>query len=157
MTRVRRLDAHLFVFDVDAAVSFYYSVLGAQELFRTHAPSGAVMFVELAVGDARLLVSPDAPAFGTRAPGSASGPSPVQLTVTVDDADAVVRRAAFNGAVIDQPVERMFWGEDFGRFRDPFGHRWAVTTGRELLTPSEMADNVPSDLTLNQAGGDSGD
>jgi PhnB protein len=32
----------------------------------------------------------------------------------------------------------MFWGDRFGKLRDPFGHEWAVATHVEDVAPAEM-------------------
>lgn len=47
------------------------------------------------------------------------------------------------------PVEDMLWGERYGIIRDPFGHRWAVTTGRQDLTPDEIGMRTPPHVYAN--------
>jgi hypothetical protein len=32
----------------------------------------------------------------------------------------------------------MFWGDRFGRLKDPFGHSWSVATHKEDVAPAEM-------------------
>jgi hypothetical protein len=34
----------------------------------------------------------------------------------------------------------MFWGDRFGSVADPFGHRWAIATHIEDVSPDEMAE-----------------
>ncbi|MFC5826955.1 VOC family protein [Nonomuraea insulae] len=51
-------------------------------------------------------------------------------------------RAVAAGAEVEMPVREMFWGERYGVLRDPFGHRWAVTTAREQLTPDEIVEGT---------------
>ncbi|MPZ79144.1 MAG: hypothetical protein GEV28_01575 [Actinophytocola sp.] len=60
-SRARALTPHLFVRDVTAAIAFYRTAFGAVELFRNVLPDGTVLSIELAVGDARLLVSEEVP------------------------------------------------------------------------------------------------
>lgn len=43
-------------------------------------------------------------------------------------------------------IGEMFWGERYGVLRDPFGHRWALSTAREELTPDEIARRAPEDV-----------
>ncbi|HEX2033429.1 MAG TPA: VOC family protein [Chloroflexota bacterium] len=143
--RPQGLFPHLFVRDADAAVAFYHQAFGAAELFRTVLPDGKVLYVELAFGDARLHVSEETPALNALAPPSLGG-SPVLLTLQVEDVDAVVRRAVQAGAVVELPVQEMFFGERYGVLRDPFGHRWALSTAREQLTPDEIAGRAPPDV-----------
>ncbi len=144
MTRRRPhgLCPHIFVRDADAAVAFYRRAFGATELFRTTLPDGTVLFVELALGAGRLLVSEEAPSLNALAPPTIGG-SPVLLTLQVDDVDAVARRAVWAGAEVERPVQEMFFGERYGVVRDPFGHRWALSTIREQLTPDDIARRSP--------------
>jgi PhnB protein len=139
------LTPHLFVRDTDAAVAFYRTAFGAAELLRNSLPDGRVLFVELAVGPARLLLSEETPSLGALAPPTIGG-SPVLLHVEVEDPDAVARRAVDAGAVVEMPVQEMFWGERYGVLRDPFGHRWSLSTAREQLTPDDIAHRTPPDI-----------
>jgi PhnB protein len=139
------LTPHLFVRDTDAAVAFYRNAFGAAELWRNSLPDGRVLFVELAVGPARLLVSEETPTLGALAPPTIGG-SPVLLHVEVQDVDAVARQAVEAGAAIEMPVQEMFWGERYGVLVDPYGHRWAVSTAREQLTPDDIARSTPPDI-----------
>ena len=139
------LTPHLFVRDTDAAVTFYRRAFGAAELFRNRLPDGRVLFVELAVGPARLLLSEETPSLNALAPPTIGG-SPVLLHVEVEDPDAVARRAVDAGAEMEMPVQEMFWGERYGVLRDPFGHRWSISTAREQLTPDDIAHRTPPDI-----------
>jgi PhnB protein len=143
--RPTSLTPHLFVRDTDAAVAFYRTVFGAAELLRNRLPDGRVLFVELAVGAGRLLLSEETPSLNALAPPTIGG-SPVLLHIEVADPDAVARRAVDAGAVVEMPVQEMFWGERYGLVRDPLGHRWAISTAREQLTPDDIAHRTPPDV-----------
>ncbi len=145
MSRALGLVPHLFVDDVDASLSFYSKAFGAVELFRNVLPDGVVLFVELAVGDARLLVSAEIPQLDALAPGTLGG-TPVLLTLETEDPDDLVRRAVFAGARVEVAVEEMFFGERYGRIVDPDGHRWALTTKREQLTPEDVDARTPREV-----------
>ncbi len=142
MSRVHALTPHLFVTAIDDAISFYRKVFGAVELFRNVLPDGTVLFVELAVGDARLLVSQEVASLNALAPPTIGG-SPVLLLLETDDVDDLARRAVFAGASVEIPVREMFFGERYGVVADPFGHRWALSTRREQLTPDEINARAP--------------
>lgn len=144
-SRPLALSSHVFVSDADAAVTFYCEVFGATELFRNRLPDGRVLFVELAFGPAKLLVSQEMPELGALGPHTVGG-SPVLLLLEIDEVDAVASRAVQAGASIEMPVAEMFWGERYGVVRDPFGHRWALCTRREELTPEEIARRMPPDV-----------
>jgi len=141
----RGLAAHLFVRDADAAVRFYVEAFGATELFRNVLPTGAVLFIEVAFGADRLLLSEETPTLNALAPPTLGG-SPVLLLLEVDDVDDVVSAALGGGATVEMAVQEMFWGERYGVIRDPFGHRWAVSTRREQLTPDDIRLCTPPDL-----------
>jgi PhnB protein len=143
--RPRGLAPHLFVRDADGAVAFYRSAFGAAELLRTRLPDGRVLFVELAVGDGRLLLSEETPSLNALAPPTVGG-SPVLLLLEVDDPDDAAARAVAAGAEIEMPVQEMFFGERYGVVRDPFGHRWALSTAREQLTPDDITRRTPPDV-----------
>src|SRR2546428_10878218 len=78
------LTPHLFVRGADAAVRFYGTAFGATELFRNALPDGRVLFIELAVGPGRLLISEETPSLGALAPESIGG-TPVLLLLGLDD------------------------------------------------------------------------
>lgn len=144
-TRPRSLTPHLFVRDVDKAVRFYREAFGAAEIFRNTLPDGRVLFVELACGDGRLLLSEETPSLGALAPPTVGG-SPVMLHLEVSDVDAVYQAALSAGAEIEIPLQEMFWGERYGVVRDPFGHRWSVATDRGELSPDEMRKGTPTEI-----------
>ena len=136
---------HLFVRNTDQAVSFYEDAFGAVELFRNTLPDGTVLFVELALGQGRVLISEETPALNALAPATIGG-SPVMLLIEVDDVDRMVDRALEAGAKVEMPVQEMFWGERYGVVIDPFGHRWAISTVREQLIPEEIAKRTPPEV-----------
>lgn len=47
---------------------------------------------------------------------------------------------------MEAPVQEMFFGERYGRVVDPDGHRWALTTKREELTPAEIDARTPPEV-----------
>ncbi len=141
------LTPHLFVRGADAAVRFYATAFGAKELFRNALPDGRVIFIELAVGPGRLLISEETPSLGALAPESIGG-TPVLLLLELDDPDEAARRAIAVGATEEMPVEEMFWGERYGVVRDPFGHRWALSTARQEYTPDDIASHTPPEAAF---------
>jgi uncharacterized glyoxalase superfamily protein PhnB len=140
------LGTHIFVPDADAAVAFYRQAFGATELIRHRLPDGRVLFVELAFGPDKLLISEEIEELGALAPATLGG-SPVMLLLELDDVDAAAQRAIDAGADVEMPIAEMFWGERYGIVRDPFGHRWSLCTRREQLAPDEVASRVPADPT----------
>jgi len=141
-SRAHALTPHLFVRGVADAIAFYRTAFGAVELFRNVLPDGTILFIELAVGDARLLVSEESERLNALSPLSIGG-SPVLLLLETDDVDDLARRAIFAGGSVEMPVTEMFFGERYGIVVDPFGHRWALSTRREQLTPDDIIRQTP--------------
>jgi uncharacterized glyoxalase superfamily protein PhnB len=148
MTRQRPLGlgTHIFVPNADAAVAFYSEAFGAAELIRHRLPDGRVLFVELAVGPDKLLLSEELTELNALTPATLGG-SPVMLLLELEDVDSAFAHAVDMGATVEMPVADVFWGERYGIVRDPFGHYWALCTRREQLAPDEVADRVPSKPT----------
>jgi uncharacterized glyoxalase superfamily protein PhnB len=132
----------LFVKDVTTSIAFYRKAFGAVELFRNRLPDGTVLFVELAVGEARLLISEEIPQLDALAPATLGG-TPMLLTLETTDPDDLFRRAVFAGATMEAPVQEMFFGERYGRRsgRAPLG-----STTREELTPAEIDARTPPEV-----------
>ncbi len=51
---------------------------------------------------------------------------------------ALFNRAVKAGAKIEMPLENQFWGDRYGKIRDPFGHRWGLAQHVEDVSPEEM-------------------
>lgn len=60
-----------------------------------------------------------------RLPKTLGGTS-VTLHLQVADAKSLWEKALQAGAVAVVPLQEMFWGELYGRLRDPFGHEWTI-------------------------------
>lgn len=131
------VNVHLAVRDAARAIEWYRQAFGAEELFRMADPAGGgVLHAEIRIGDAVVMLCEERP-DGNRSPLSLGG-SPVTIALYVEDADATFDRAVRAGATPTMPVADMFWGDRYGRLRDPFGHEWSVATHREDLTPEEI-------------------
>jgi PhnB protein len=117
------------------AIEFYTKALGAKEHMRMPTPDGRVMHAELEVAGGVFFLSDEFPEMGG-ATGTPNGAVSVHLNVP--DCDALYRQATAAGATAIMPPADMFWGDRFGKFKDPFGHEWSVATTKEQLSPEEM-------------------
>jgi PhnB protein len=130
------------------AIDFYTRAFGARELGRMPAPDGQrIWHAELQIGDARLMLADEFPDMGGHAPESLGG-TPVSLHLYVEDADATVQRALDAGATVIQPLMDAFWGDRYGRIKDPFGHEWGVATHIEDVPEEEMRRRAEAFATL---------
>jgi PhnB protein len=98
-------------------------------------PTGSMHLV-FRLSDA-LMLADEFPEFGIRGPEAIGGTS-VTLHLHVDNADAVIRRAAEAGARVEREPKDEFHGERSGAIRDPFGHRWSIGHRIEDVSPEEM-------------------
>ncbi|MFC0109805.1 VOC family protein [Kibdelosporangium aridum] len=144
-SRAISLTPHVFVRDVPAAIEFYRRAFGAVEVFVNRLPDGTLLFVDLAIGGGRLVLSEETPQLGALSPQTI-GDSPVMLLLEVEDVDDLARRAIFAGATVEMPVQEMFWGERYGIVRDPFGHRWALCSSRDEISLDEVLRNSPEEV-----------
>jgi PhnB protein len=132
---------YLIVKGAAKAIEYYKNVFGAKEVFRMDGPDGKVGHAELQIGDSRIMLADENPEMGHRS-AETIGASPVSIYVYMPDTDAVVEKAAKNGAKILRPVADQFYGDRSGFFQDPFGHLWGVATHVEDVAPEEMEERA---------------
>lgn len=132
---------YLAVKNCAAAIDFYQEAFGAEEQYRLVMPDRSIGHAELKIGSALFMMSDEFPDMGVLGPESLGG-TPVMLSMYVEDADAFVARASQAGATVLQPVEDQFFGDRSGKLADPFGHRWAISTRLEDVSPEEMQDRL---------------
>jgi uncharacterized glyoxalase superfamily protein PhnB len=132
---------HLAVRDAAKAIEFYAKAFGAEELFRMPGPGGVVMHAEVRIGDSIVMLGEEAPQMGASSPQTIGG-SPVSLLIYVKDVDASFARAGKAGCTVEMPPEDMFWGDRYGKLVDPFGHKWALATHKEDVSPEDMAKRM---------------
>ena len=51
-------------------------------------------------------------------------------------------RAVAAGSRVDQPLQDMFWGDRYGKLKDPFGHKWSIATHTKDLSMDEMKSGM---------------
>lgn len=129
----------LTVSDAEAAIAFYIQAFGGSELYRNRetAEGGRVAHCELLIAGARIMLHDEFPEYGLLAPASLGG-TPVSLNLYVADVDETYARAiAAGGQIITAPTDH-FWGARSGALRDPFGHRWVISTQVHDPSPEEI-------------------
>jgi PhnB protein len=123
------------------AIDYYKNVFGAKVVVRMDGPNGSVGHAELQIGDSRFMLADENPAMGNRS-AEAIGGSPVSLYVYLPDCDAVVDKAAKEGAKILKPVADQFYGDRSGFIQDPFGHLWGIATHKEDVSEADMKERM---------------
>ncbi len=121
-------------------IDFLKQAFGAEEMVRMPGPGGAIMHAEARVGNSMVMIS-DA-VRDTPMPGS--------VFLYVNDVDATYKRALQAGAVSLMEPTDMFWGDRFGRVKDPCGNIWGIATHKEDVPPEEMGKRAAAAM---QQGG----
>jgi PhnB protein len=78
-------------------------------------------------------------------PGRLKGTS-VTLHLQVPDAELVWRQALDAGSLPIVPLAEQFWGELYGRLKDPFGHEWTIAQVLNMLGSAEVQNAADSVL-----------
>jgi PhnB protein len=128
---------YLIVRGCAEALAFYADAFGAKEKVRMAGPGGRIMHAEMKVGDSMIMLSDEAPQWGAMSP-LALGGNATHVMLYVKDVDAVWSRAIAAGATAEMPLSNMFWGDRYGKVKDPYGHSWSLATHVEDVGPKEM-------------------
>jgi PhnB protein len=131
------LTPYMTVRDATRAIEFYKQAFGATERGVMKGPDGKIMHAELVIGDSIVMLADEFPEFGSLSPQSTGGAG-MGLHIYVEDVDSAFERAVKAGANVEMPVSDMFWGDRYGKLRDPFGHKWSIATHTADLSAEEM-------------------
>lgn len=126
------LTPYLVLPNASAAIDFYAKAFNAQEFSRMTTPDGQrVVHAEIRAHGAKIYLSDD---FGK----AAQMGDRISLHLEVPDADLAMTQAEQAGAQVVLPVQEVFWGARHGRFQDPFGIHWSVSTQIRILSEADM-------------------
>lgn len=132
------LTPYLTVRDAARAIEFYKQAFSAEVRGGVmKGPDGKVLHAELKIGDSIIMLSDEFPELGSLSPQSLGG-SPMGLHIYLDGVDAAFDRAVKAGAEVEMPVMDQFWGDRYGKLKDPFGHKWSIGTHVKDLSEEEM-------------------
>ena len=142
MSPIPPLTPYLTVSDAAAALEFYQHALGATPDGHPHLmpKTNKIMHARLHIAGALVMIADD---FSELMGGScmtppALGGSPVVLALNVPDAQSFWDRAVQGGVTVTMPLADMFWGDRYGQFTDPFGHKWSVSQTIKVMNEQEM-------------------
>lgn len=103
--------------------------------------SEVILHAEIKVNGAPIMMTEEMPEMGSQSPQALNG-SPISLHLYVPDVDAAYARAQEAGCEAVMPPQDMFWGDRFGRLKDPYGHSWSLATHVRDVSPEEMQDGL---------------
>ncbi|MCW0218484.1 MAG: VOC family protein [Prosthecobacter sp.] len=126
----------LTVKDAGAALAFYQAAFGAVEHYRLpDKKTGGIAHAEFSIGDCKLMISDEYPAFGAVAPEIAHG---CLFMIYVADIEAAFIQAVDAGGIVTFPPTDQFYGDRTARLNDPFGYRWTLAQRVKDISVSEM-------------------
>ena len=129
---------YLVVRGAAQAMDFYQKAFGAEIGPQMPGPGGKLMHADMRINGMAIALCDEMPEMqGWVSPQALNG-STCALHVYVADPDALYNRAVAAGAQPVWPMHDAFWGDRYGRVRDPFGHEWAIAAHKWDYTPEEM-------------------
>lgn len=129
---------HLVIRGAVEAIDFYKKAFGAEEIYRQMTPEGqAVLHAALKFGNSVLMLCDEFPKGDCNAPKSLNGTT-VAMHLYVEDADRAFQRAIEAGCTASMPIMDAFWGDRYGKVKDPFGHVWSIATRIAEVSPEEI-------------------
>lgn len=132
------VSAYVIVKDADAAMKFYGKAFGAEPGDVMRMPDGeTIMHAELRIGNSTVMLTAENPQWEMKSAETLGG-SPVSLHVYVNDVDRAFQRAIDAGCEVAAPLMDAFWGDRYGKVKDPFGIQWGIATHKEDLSEEEI-------------------
>ena len=129
---------YLIIKGADKAIEFYKKAFGAVETARMPGPDGkTIVHAQIMIGDTPVYLTEENPEWGASSPQTLNG-TPVSMHIYVEDVDTFFKRAIDAGATETMPVNDVFWGDRYGKLKDPFGHEWGIATHKTDLTTEEI-------------------
>jgi PhnB protein len=136
--------------DAAKAIEFYQQAFGAKEIMRFET-GGSIPHAEIRIGDSSIMLSEEWPEGG-RFSAETLGGTPVQMSLVVEDVDSFAERAVAAGLKTILPIRDQFYGHREGRFVDPFGYMWNISTIMEEMSVEEMHRRMQG-MTTGPEGG----
>jgi len=124
----------------EKAIEFYQKAFGAEVVSRAPSSDGRLMHAEIRIGNSVLMLSDEFPEMGGPKAPSGESTVPVGFHIYVADVDALWTRAVTAGATITMPLANAFWGDRYGKLRDPFGFDWSLATHFEDVSDAEIEE-----------------
>ena len=115
--------AYLQVDGASKAAEFYQRAFGATEVARQPVDDqGRTMHIHLYVNGGSLMLNDPYPDYGHLY----EVPAGFTVMLPVTDIDMWWKRAVDAGMTVVLDLQVMFWGDQWGNMRDPFGVEWAM-------------------------------
>lgn|SRR5690606_27083923 len=139
----------LAIRDAAVAIEWYKKIFDAEETMRLKDGTGAITHCELIIGNSRIMVAEEHPEYN-RSPQTLHGTT-IILHIYVGNVDEVIVHAVKEGARLIFPAKDQFYGDRSGRFEDPFGHMWIVSTNLKKIPPGDV-ERIFNEMMLRNEG-----
>jgi len=131
---------YLVVSSGEHAIEFYKKAFDAVEVYRMPAPDGTrLLHATLNIRGSDVMLSDEFPEHGGNRSPDIVGNTTVSIHLWVPNADKAFAQAVGAGATVIMPLADMFWGDRYGKLRDPFGHEWSIAHHIRDVAPAEIA------------------
>lgn len=147
------LTPYITVEGAEAAIDFYQRAFGAELHAKHPSPDGKkIMHAALTLNGGLFMLSDDFPEMngGRGRTPNAFGGTAVTLHLDLKDVDAVFERAVKAGATVTMPLADQFWGDRYGKLRDPFGHEWSLATRKQAPNEADMRAGAEKAFAKNK-------
>jgi PhnB protein len=114
--------------DAAATIAFCKKAFGAKLRSKMKGPGGKLMHAELEIDGSLIMLSDSI----------MEPPRESSIFLYVPKVDKTIAKAVKAGATVLMAPEDQFWGDRFGRIKDPQGNTWGVATRIENVSPKEM-------------------
>jgi uncharacterized glyoxalase superfamily protein PhnB len=132
---------YLVVSNGEHAIEFYRKAFDAVEVYRMPAPDGRrLLHATLNIRGSDVMLSDEFPEYGGNRGPDIIGGTTVTIHLWVPNADKAFAQAIGAGATVIMPLADMFWGDRYGKLRDPFGHEWSIAHHIRDVPPAEIAE-----------------
>jgi PhnB protein len=128
---------YLVIDGAEKAIEFYSKTLGAELIDKSAGPDGKIMNAQIKIGNAMIMLNDEFPDYGAIGPKKIGGTA-VTMHIYVPDANATWEKVKTSGAEITMPMSDQFWGDRYGCFTDPFGHKWSIAQRIENVSDEDM-------------------
>jgi uncharacterized glyoxalase superfamily protein PhnB len=133
------VSVHLIVENARDALEFYARAFGGETVEHIAGPGGkGTMHASMRIGSSTVMVADQNPAWAMKSPRDLGG-SPASLHIYTRNADALYQRALEAGCTAITPLQDAFWGDRYGKVKDPFGYEWGIATRNDDLGGEEIA------------------
>lgn len=129
---------HLVISQAGKAIEFYKAAFGAEEVSKMLAPDGKqILHATLRIGNSMIMLCDEFLEAGCRSPQTLGG-TPIGLHIYLENVDSAFDRALQAGCQVMMPLTNTFWGDRYGKLKDPFGYEWSLATHIQDIDVKDM-------------------